>query len=107
MKCELFVREYLPAIRAILARKLTELGLTQQQAAERLYLTQPAVAFYKRQLRGKSVSKISANKELLMELEALAKRIFSKPMRKNALEAEYCAFCKMLFGNERVLEETV
>jgi predicted transcriptional regulator len=96
MKCEKFVREYLPSVRAALSKELTSKGITQQQAAERLYLTQPAIAFYKRQSRGKKIADIAGNREAKEKISVLAARLFAKPIEREVLEREYCEFCRIL-----------
>jgi predicted transcriptional regulator len=96
MKCEAFVREYLPAIRSLLAKELTSKGLTQQEAADKLYLTQPAVAFYKGQTRGKKTKELSKIIGLKEKIEELAKSLMARPLEKKELEEEYCSFCKII-----------
>jgi predicted transcriptional regulator len=96
MKCETFVREHLPAIRALLAKELTARGLTQQEAADKLYLTQPAIAFYKGHVRGKKTKEISKIPGVSDKIEELARKIISFPVAKEALEKEYCSFCKLI-----------
>lgn len=51
--CEGAIWYILPYIRAGLARELANLGLTQEEIAEELGLTQAAVSQYKRGKRGK------------------------------------------------------
>ena len=63
MKCELFVNNYLPAIRAIIANRLIGSGLTQQKTADKLYLTQGAIALYKKQARGKRIKYLDEKPE--------------------------------------------
>jgi predicted transcriptional regulator len=96
MKCESFVKEHLPAIRSLLAKELTSKGLTQQEAADKLYLTQPAVAFYKGQNRGKKAKEIKAIPGVKEKIEELTKRILLKQIEKLELEKEYCSFCRMI-----------
>lgn len=97
MKCEYFVKVYLPAIRSLLAKELTGRGLTQQEAADRLFLTQPAVAFYKSQSRGKKTKELKAVAGVQEKIEELALRIAAKKITKEELEKEYCGFCGMIF----------
>lgn len=50
---EIVARSALPALRAIVGRKLIELhGMTQEEAAERLGITQSAISNYTRRKRG-------------------------------------------------------
>lgn len=96
MKCETFVRENLPAIRALIAKELTERGMTQQEAAGRIYLTQPAIAFYKKQLRGKKTKELLETPGVKEEIEKLAGKLSTKAIPKEELEKEYCRFCSLL-----------
>jgi predicted transcriptional regulator len=96
MKCEIFVRVYLPSIRALLAKELTALGLTQQEAARKLYLTQPAVAFYKGQVRGKRTKELSKISGISDMIEELSKRILASSVTREELEKEYCSFCALI-----------
>ncbi len=96
MKCETFVKVHLPAIRSLLAKELTARGLTQQEAADKLYLTQPAVAFYKGQSRGKKSKEIASIPGVKEKIEELSKRIIAKEISKEELEKEYCSFCKLI-----------
>ncbi|MGC9310107.1 MAG: transcriptional regulator [Candidatus Aenigmatarchaeota archaeon] len=98
MKCEIFSKEYLPAIRALIAKELTSRGFTQKEAADRLYLTQPAIAFYKKQSRGKKSSELMRRPEIKSLVEELAKGLSTKQLPREALEKEYCRFCALIFG---------
>ena len=98
MRCENFVREYLPVVRAIIANKMISFGLTQQEVANKLYLTQGAVALYKKQARGKKVDKLDVKLEAKAKIEELAGKIISINLKKEELEAEYCEICRLLFG---------
>jgi len=100
MKCETFVRENLPAIRALLSKELTSRGLTQQEAADKLYLTQPAVAFYKGQARGKKTKEISKILGMQEKVEVLAQKILARQVSKEELEKEYCDFCSIISGKK-------
>ncbi|MBN2095762.1 MAG: hypothetical protein JW727_06980 [Candidatus Aenigmarchaeota archaeon] len=101
MKCETFVREHLPAIRALLSKELTSRGLTQQEAAERIYLTQPAIAFYRKAARGKKTKELEKIPGAREKVEALAKQIFEHPVPKEELEKEYCGFCRIVFSQPK------
>ncbi|NYZ79681.1 ArsR family transcriptional regulator, partial [Candidatus Micrarchaeota archaeon] len=51
MECETAVRDVLPAVRSLLAEELSK-DMTQEQIADALDLTQPAVSRYLKQSRG-------------------------------------------------------
>jgi len=96
MKCETFVRVHLPAIRALLAKSLTSRGLTQQEAAGKLYLTQPAVAFYKGHVRGKKTKELLKIPGVSDKIEELAKKMIASQVMREELEKEYCSFCALI-----------
>ena len=98
MKCEIFVNNYLPAIRAIIANRLINSGLTQQETADKLYLTQGAIALYKKQARGKRIKDVEEKMEAKERIEELAKKLISKEFKEDELEKEYCEICKLIFG---------
>ncbi len=98
MKCEIFVNNYLPAIRAIIANKLINSGLTQQEAADKLYLSQGAIALYKKQVRGKRVKELEEKNEIKERIEELAGKLISKNLKEDELEKEYLDIFDLIFG---------
>ncbi|MCD6274693.1 MAG: hypothetical protein J7J15_01550 [Candidatus Aenigmarchaeota archaeon] len=98
MKCEIFVNDYLPAIRAIIAKKLINFGFTQQEIADKLYLSQGAVALYKKQARGKKVKELEEKPEVKEKIEELSEKIISRDLKMEELEAEYCRICRFIFN---------
>lgn len=96
MKCEFFVNDYLPTIRAILAKKLLSSGFTQQEAADKLYISQTAVAFYKKQIRGKKMEKINIP-EVKLKIDELGEKLSLQNTSKEELEKEYCKICNLIF----------
>jgi len=97
MKYELFVREYLPAIRAMIAKKLMEYGLTQQEIADKLYLTQPAIAHYKKNLRGKRVEELEKNEEVKRKINEIARKIMMRNLKEEEIEKEYLEIFNLIF----------
>jgi predicted transcriptional regulator len=97
MKYEIFIKEYLPTIRAMIAKKLMGLGLTQQEIANKLYLTQPAIAFYKRNLRGKKLEELENKEEIKNKIEELSRIILTKDLKEDELEEKYLEIFKIIF----------
>jgi predicted transcriptional regulator len=89
MRYEIFIKEYLPTIRAMIAKKLISYGLTQQEIANKLYLTQPAIAFYKKSLRGKRLEELEKKEEVRRKIEEIARKIMTKNLKEEELEKEY------------------
>ncbi len=98
MKCEIFVKEHLPSIRAVLSNYLINYGMTQQETADRLYLSQAAVALYKKQVRGKKVKELEEKPEVKKRLEELAGILLSKSLMEDELDKEYCGLCRLILG---------
>jgi hypothetical protein len=98
MKCEKFVNNYLPAVRAMIANKMIGFGLTQQEIANKLYLSQGAIALYKKQARGKKVKEIEEKPGVKEKIEELAGKLISKDLNLKEVEAEYCEICRLIFG---------
>ncbi len=98
MKCEIFVKAHLPSIRAVLSNHLINSGLTQQEVADRLYLSQAAVALYKKQVRGKRVKELEEKPDVRKRLEELAGVLLSKSLMEDELDKEYCGLCELILG---------
>lgn len=66
--CEIIASDYLPAIRALITQELIKTyHMTQTAVAKKMGMTQPAISYYLRELRGAKI-KILRNNEKLMEL---------------------------------------
>jgi hypothetical protein len=89
--CEVVVKEVLPAIRSILAKELKDSGMTQDEIAKALGITQASVSHYLKQSRGKNVRMLSENPELKKRLKETAAKI--KEKKANPV-LEFCVVCK-------------
>ena len=89
MRYEIFIRDYLPTIRALVARKLIDNGLTQQEVANKLHLTQPAIAFYKKSLRGKKIEEFEKREEVRKKIDEITRKIMTRNLKGEELEREY------------------
>ena len=66
MRCEFFVNEILPGIRAVLAKNLMEKKkMSQKAVAEIIGTTQPAISQYCRELRGHRKRNLSEDLRVL------------------------------------------
>jgi len=97
MRYELFIKEYLPTIRAMIAKKLISFGLTQQEIASKLYLTQPAIVFYKKNLRGKKTEDLEKNIKVIRKVEEIARNIMTKNLKEDELEKKYLEIFNLIF----------
>jgi len=70
---EVIAEELLPAVRSIIASNLRrDYGLNQQEIAQKLDLTQPAVSQYLNEQRGHALATIKEDDELRQKAETLA-----------------------------------
>lgn len=87
LPCELMV-EKLPVLRALITDEIVNrFGLTQEQAAKKLGITQPAVSQY---LKGSRGRKNLADKKLQAEARRIAKQIMKG---KNEFPRGICSIC--------------
>lgn len=93
--CELMAVEVLPTVRALIARRLVENhGFSQQQAADRLGMTQPAISQYKRELRGYKTSIITNDQNLQKIIDSITKRIAAGEINQQEAALEFCDVCR-------------
>ena len=97
LRCEKFYR-LLPAIRAIIAKELVlNYGISQEEVARMMNITQGAVSQYIRKRRGKTIIK-SKN------LENYIKELCENLKRGSNFEEELCKLCAKLQGEVLFLE---
>jgi len=89
--CEVVVNEVLPAVRSILAKELKESGMTQEEIAKALGLTQASVSHYLKEARGKNIRMLESDVELRKSLKETAKRIKEK---KANPALDFCVVCR-------------
>ena len=94
---DMMVQDVLPSVRALMARKLLEHGFSQNQAAEKLGLTQPAISQYKRNLRGVRRDFIEEKPRLMELVDELARKIASAHMNPKQANLELFELCKEFF----------
>ena len=74
--CEIMVGDVFPAIRAIIAKELTEtLNYTQSDAARLMGMTQPAISQYKKEFRGTKVAILQENETINLALRNAARKL--------------------------------
>lgn len=94
---EVVSQDVLPAVRAAVAKRLMENGLSQKQVADRLGLSQPAISQYKRDLRGKKTGIFADYPQLLEDIHSLAGRVASGEIDINKATSEIFSTCMQLF----------
>ncbi|MFP4143023.1 MAG: transcriptional regulator [Thermoplasmata archaeon] len=98
MRCEEFVNEYMPTVKAHIAHILyNEYDLKQIEISEILDITQPAVSQYIRGSRGKSKD---ISDEIEEAIEDISKRIYnhseSGQLTKEKIDDMMCDICKKI-----------
>jgi predicted transcriptional regulator len=70
--CEVVTASVLPAVRSIMTKELlTKYNMTQQETADILGITQPAVSQYNKHSRGSKVKLLEKEKEVLSMINGL------------------------------------
>jgi predicted transcriptional regulator len=96
--CEVVVQMLIPTMRALIAKELmAKYNLTQQDAAQKLGITQAAVSQYRRELRGSRVPILEKDKVVSNKIEALAGKMAANKFSSglDAMEA-FCDVCKTI-----------
>ncbi len=96
--CEIVSQELLPALRALIAKRLIEkYELTQENAARKLGLTQSAISQYKREIRGKKVKILEKDEIVDRKIEEFVDRIASDELKDPIkLLNAFCEICKLI-----------
>ena len=103
--CEVVVSSVLPAIRAIMARELlVTYNMTQQETADTLGLTQPAVSQYNRQSRGSNVKLLEGHQEITKIIKDLTKDIVDKKVNAREVNKRFCKICKKIRETRLICE---
>lgn len=96
--CEIVVNKLLPAIRALLVKKLIERHeFSQKEVADRLGVTQAAVSQYLSSTRGNSkLDEILENEKIRSKIEELSDKISKGNKKKKEIIKEFCKICKSI-----------
>ncbi len=89
--CEVVVSDVLPAIRALIAKNLLDLGLTQKEISEKLGITQPAVSQYLKQVRGDM--EIIKDKKILDDIKKFSIEIAADNLTPVQIHQRFCGIC--------------
>lgn len=91
--CQTLFNNAIPAeVKSIVTKELIETyGYTQEQVAERLGITQPAVSQYLNGVRGKKVSSILSNEQVTNWIKKLTAEIASGNLRLGDAECDLCS----------------
>jgi len=70
------VTDVFPLIRALMSKELTEkMGFTQQEAAYKMGLTQPAISQYKKEMRAAKIDVLQKNEKIMQYINDGARQL--------------------------------
>ena len=73
---------------------LTTYKMTQQEAADILGITQPAVSQYNREARGSKIKMLTGEKDIMEMINNLTKDIVDKKINAREINERFCQICK-------------
>ncbi|MBS7655880.1 hypothetical protein KEJ50_05205 [Candidatus Bathyarchaeota archaeon] len=96
LKCESFVKKFLPAFRSLVVKELIEkYKFSQIEAADKLRVTQAAISQYFHSKRGgKKIKELEAAQLFKPLIEEVARKIAEDKLLE--VDVEFCKFCKAL-----------
>ena len=94
--CEVAVKSVIPALRALVAKELTQNhNLKQNDVASLLGITQAAVSKYNRHVRGRviEIEKIDGVQPIILDIVNL---LTSNNASRNAIVTKFCLACQLV-----------
>jgi predicted transcriptional regulator len=96
LPCEVGVKTVLPAVKAMMAREIvTNHGLSEQQTAELLGLSQSAVSRYVNKERGNNLLAINSA-EILALINQMVISLIKEPNNKAGILKLFCQTCQTI-----------
>ncbi|MEM1588171.1 MAG: helix-turn-helix domain-containing protein [Candidatus Bathyarchaeia archaeon] len=100
LKCENFVKKFLPAFRSLLVKELIEkYKFSQVEAAAKLGVTQAAISQYFHLKRGRKIKEWEKLELFKPMIEETARKIAEN--KTVELDNEFCKFCKALMERNK------
>ncbi len=94
--CEV-IAEMIPALRALIAEELmSEYKLSQKEIARRLFVTQPAVSQYLRNLRGNDKKLLAS---CVQQVKDLCTKLYNSELGEHELLKEFYNICNAVIAN--------
>lgn len=94
--CEAAVKAAIPALRAMIARDLIkEHGLTQQKTAELLNVTQAAISYYTKKVRG-DVLNVERIRHVRARSKKIATSLVNRELSPSELAIKVCELCSIV-----------
>jgi predicted transcriptional regulator len=96
--CEYVVRNVLPAIRALIAKRLVvDNGLTQVEAARKLGMTQAAVSYYVGSKRGgRRLDTLAHNETVRAAVTEVTAQLLTGTSGADEVVSRLCELCEVL-----------
>jgi len=95
--CEVVSQYVLPAMRALVAKKIVEdFNFSQKKAAEMLDTTQPAISQYMSRSRGQKTKVFDEYPEVLQKINELAEGIAKEEVKSDQITIRFCEICKLM-----------
>ena len=95
LPCEIAVRSVVPAIRAMLAKELTQTHkMKQNDAANLLGITQTAISKYIHQVRGSSL--LIESETVTMKIASTAIALVNGELKRKEVPLQICNVCKLI-----------
>jgi len=102
--CEIAVKSVIPAIRAYVAKELTQTHkMKQTDVANLLGITQTAISKYVRDVRGR-VIKIDQTEEIRDMMNEIASKVADEKISGPRLTLKFCEVCKTVRQNGLMCE---
>jgi predicted transcriptional regulator len=96
LPCEVAVKSTVPAVRALLAKELTETHrMKQNEAAKLLGITQTAVSKYTHHVRGR-ILLVEMDEEVKLLVTKTAASLANNNLDRTALATQICGMCKLI-----------
>jgi predicted transcriptional regulator len=97
--CEIAVKSVIPAMRAYVAKELTQTyKMRQNDVANRLGITQTAISKYVRDVRGQVV-RIDQTEEIRNMMNKIVSQAANDKISRTQLTLGFCEVCKMVRRN--------
>jgi predicted transcriptional regulator len=94
LPCEIVVKCLLPSVRAMIAKELvTKYDLKQAETAKLLQVSQPAISFYCRKIRGKAIP-LQNDPDIIKPIENLAASLAKGGLSHKDFILTFCEICK-------------
>jgi predicted transcriptional regulator len=94
--CEVAVKCILPSVRAMIAKELmTKHNLKQEEAAKLIGVSQPAISFYRRKIRGKAIA-LEDDKEVGVLIENFAAILVTGTVSNKDFIRTFCEVCRTI-----------